>query len=330
MKELAEKFLTNSCTKAEAQKVLAWFQTSEGEAFLKSKLDNDIKELGAQETPIAKIQDGKNASAEPPKPKGVSYIHNHNNRHSKAGLTIKAAAAILVLALGIGLYWLFQPGVAKAQQKLYKAGANQQHEFTLADGTHVRLNQNSKLWVSKHPTGRYRKVRLQGEAYFKVTHNPQRPFEVITHHAVIRDIGTKFDVKDYSSGQNVQVAVIAGEVLFKSKKGPQEHFTHLTKGHFGFLNVKENDIKVNHFAVQNYLSWMNHRIVFIDAPMAKVGRQLERLYHIKCAFASSDLKNRRITADFTADSPKKVLSVIAQTLPINYRKDGNKVVWLAG
>jgi ferric-dicitrate binding protein FerR (iron transport regulator) len=66
----------------------------------------------------------------------------------------------------------------------------------------------------------------------------------------------------------------------------------------------------------------------VDAPLSKVGHQLEHLYHIKSVFASNDLKNRRITADFKADSLDKVLSVIAQTLHIDFRKNENKIVWL--
>jgi ferric-dicitrate binding protein FerR (iron transport regulator) len=333
LKELAEKFLNNTCTKEEARKVLAWFQTPEGDAFLQNKLDDDIKKHGTLAALFHEAQADENTHLKPKtvKPNKIYPVHT---KHSRQGLFIKAAAVILLIVIGTGFYWIFQSnGGARMQARLYKTGPNQYEKITLADGTHIRLNQNSKLWLNQDPSGQYRKVKLQGEAFFKVTHNPKKPFVVSTSHALIQDIGTKFDVKADSNGQNVQVAVIGGKVLFKSKKLPQKHapqeqVVRLTKGHFGFLNVKQNRIKVNHFAVKNYLSWMNHRIVFVSAPLPKVGHQLEHMYHIKSVFVSNDLKSRRITADFRADSLDKVLSVIAQTLHIHYRKNGNKIVWL--
>jgi ferric-dicitrate binding protein FerR (iron transport regulator) len=329
LKELAEKFLNNTCTMEEAKKVLAWFQTSEGAAFLQKKLDGDIKKRGAQVALFHEAKASENNDAKPKtvKPnKKVSPVHKRNRQ----GLFIKAAAVILLLMMGTGFYWIFQSGGgAKTQTKLYKTGPNQQETITLADGTHIRLNQNSKLWLNQDPSGHYREVKLRGEAFFKVTHNPQRPFMVSTSHALVQDIGTAFDVKARPDEENVQVVVIGGEVLFKSKKAPQKHFVHLAKGHFGLLNVKQNDIKVNQFAVKNYLSWMNHRIVFVDATLPQVSRQLTRLYHVKYAFASNDLKSLKITADFKANSLDKILSVIAQTLHINFRKNGNEIVWTA-
>ncbi len=325
---MAEKFLNNTCTKDEAKKVIAWFQTSEGAAFFKKKLDDDIKKRGAQAALFheAKANENNDAKEKAIKSNKFSPVHT---KHSRQGFYIKAAAIVLLIAMGTGFYWIFQiNGGIKTQQKEYKTGPGQQETITLADGTHIRLNQNSKLLLNQDHSGRYRKVKLQGEAFFKVKHNSKKPFVVSTSHALIQDIGTAFDVKARSDEENVQVAVIGGEVLFKSKKAPQKHVVHLTKGHVGFLNVEQNDIKVNQFAVKNYLSWMNHRIVFLDASLPQVSRQLTRLYHVKYVFASNDLKNLKITADFRANSLQKVLSVIAQTLHINFRKNGNKIVWL--
>jgi ferric-dicitrate binding protein FerR (iron transport regulator) len=336
LKELAEKYLNDTCTKREARKVLTWFGTPEGKAFLEEKLDDDLRKRGVKNDPFSKLHSAQNV---PLKEEKHTYYFVHRKGFFKQPLITKAAAVILFLMMGTGFYWIFQSGGgAKMQQKEYTTGPHQQGKITLADGTHIRLNQNSQLWLSQDPSGKYRKVRLKGEAFFEITHNPEKPFVVSTSQALIQDIGTAFDVKARPEERNVQVAVVEGEVLFKSKKEVQKHApqvqapkgqaVRLTKGHFGVLKAGQSHIKIDQFAVKNYLSWMDHHYVFVDAPLSKVGRQLTRLYDVNFVLTSSDLQSLKITADFKADSLDKILSVIAQTLHIKFKKNGDKIVWL--
>lgn len=326
MKELAEKYLNNKCTKEEARKVLRWFQTPEGVAFLEQELDKDIDEvLCKEDTSQASAGDVESVEAEIHE---LHTISNRNNDQFKWGVLLKAAAAILLILTSISTYWLLEQRSTNAvSQQKFKTGPGQQEKITLADGTKIHLNQNSELWLNSGASSQYRLVRLKGEAFFKVTHNERRPFVVTTGDVRIQDIGTAFDVKSRSGARGIQVAVVDGEVSLESKVRSQQSPIRLTKGQFAYLDAEKNQIKTNHFEVKNYLSWMNNHIVFKDAPLYKVGQQLEHLYDIKSVYASDKLKNLKISADFKGSSEEKVLSVISLTLHIQYSLKKNKVIW---
>ena len=68
----------------------------------------------------------------------------------------------------------------------------------LEDGTKVYLNSSSTLEYPTSFTGDSRQVVLEGEAYFEVTHDPDKPFIVKTSDMNIVVRGTSFNVNAYS------------------------------------------------------------------------------------------------------------------------------------
>lgn len=64
--------------------------------------------------------------------------------------------------------------------------AGQQKSFVLRDGTKIRLNSNSQLWISRDYGRPNRNITLKGEAYFEVKHNENHPFKVHVQGALIK------------------------------------------------------------------------------------------------------------------------------------------------
>lgn len=90
----------------------------------------------------------------------------------------------------------------------YASDVGEQRRLELADGSVVYLNAASTVQVR---LGRdARDIRLTGEALFRVAHDSERPFRVWTRDAVIKAIGTTFNVATRASG--TQVAVLEGKV----------------------------------------------------------------------------------------------------------------------
>jgi transmembrane sensor len=80
----------------------------------------------------------------------------------------------------------------------------------LADGSIVTLGGDSTVAVNLRP--RQRDINLlRGEAFFKVAHNPQRPFKVAAGRAVVVAVGTQFDVR--RDTDQVIVDVVEGRVI---------------------------------------------------------------------------------------------------------------------
>lgn len=80
---------------------------------------------------------------------------------------------------------------------------------TLPDGSIVELREGAQ--IASDFSGPSRRVTLsQGEAHFRVAHDPQRPFVVLAHGVEIRDIGTAFSVDVRQTA--VEVLVSEGRV----------------------------------------------------------------------------------------------------------------------
>lgn len=113
---------------------------------------------------------------------------------------------------------------------------------TLPDGSKVWLNTNSQ--ISYSPTFKKdRKLTLQGEAYFIVTHDKQHPFTVLTKRINTEVLGTSFNVKEQNS--DVIVTVATGKVkMTEASKGEQITISSKEQGAFqnGKITKSPNDL----------------------------------------------------------------------------------------
>ena len=156
-----------------------------------------------------------------------------------------AAAALLVLGLG---YWAYR----EQPQRLAEMAARQEYKraslphetagtvteevtgdierrVQLPDGSVVTLSPHSYLRYA-HPFGQTsRTVALTGQAFFSITHNPQKPFFVFTDAVVTRVLGTSFTVKS-RIGQPATVVVHTGRVSVYDRRTFQTETKLTTTG----------------------------------------------------------------------------------------------------
>ena len=121
-----------------------------------------------------------------------------------------AILAALALAAAVGFFALKQPS--------YTTKVGEQRLVVLADGSRVRLNTDSQVYVRYRP-GERRLILTRGEAFFDVAHNSARPFVVEANGAQVRALGTKFDVRR-DAGQ-VRVTLVEGRVEVRHDDRPQ-------------------------------------------------------------------------------------------------------------
>lgn len=235
----------------------------------------------------------------------------------------KIAASIL-LVIGIISAWAgihsWSPPIIS-----YETSNVEQRIITLPDGSTVRVNKNSSISFRKGLKGATRKVTLQGEAFFEVKHDVDKPFIIHAGDAVIRDIGTSFNVKQGSNGKIV-VAMKEGRATLRAQNTSSKDGSMLTKNHIGILD-KGKVSTITQDNIQNYLSWIEGKLVFKDMRFDKVIRQLDHIYGIRSQLEDSSLVTLQLTAYTQNTSLDEVLDMIALSLEVDYRKKGNKVIW---
>lgn len=123
------------------------------------------------------------------------------SEHSSFRLYATAIAATILIAIATGWFYL--------QRGLYATDIGEQRTIALDDGSIVELNSQSKIRIAY--TDHQRNIQLlRGQALFKVSKDPNRPFTVDSDGTLVRAVGTQFDV--YRKSVGTQVTVVEGRV----------------------------------------------------------------------------------------------------------------------
>ncbi|WP_372634956.1 FecR family protein [Fodinibius sp.] len=332
-RDLAEKFLNNNCKGEEAEQVLKWLSTPEGQGYLEQKIEDDISLL-QDERIRALVPEAKSDQIWREVKNSLGYGNRHQQaERKKQGLHWRSVASVVIVLISAMFYvWSQSSSTPEPDPEPihYVAGENEQRVITLGDGSEIRLNSNSEIWISGTFGEPNREVKLNGEAFFEVVHDEEKPFLIHTPNASVKDLGTAFNVRAFPGDDNVQVAVTEGKVTLWSEQQTEEEATELNPGQFGYLSLTDHTIEIDEFKNNNYLSWMSGRMEFDDIPLRDVSKQLSRIYGVSFEYANRQLKDLVLSADFERESLEKALEVIALTLEIDYRREGNVVHWKPG
>lgn len=251
--------------------------------------------------------------------------------HSWTQKLVRVAAVFLLAGL-IGVITYQQWGItsvdkAKPLLREITTADAQRANLVLGDGTKVMLNAASDLRLPNKFEGEVREVFLEGEAFFEVKRNPEKPFLIHSRGAVIRVLGTSFSVRSYPEEENVQVVVKEGRVSFGSDEEESDtRSTILTANELGRMNL--NTHALNHEPIEDlqlYLSWRKGYLKFRNAPMKQVARELERRYGVSVTFEQSTIAGKSLTAFLKSRSIRNVLDVIGISLDLDYELKDNQV-----
>ncbi len=197
----------------------------------------------------------------------------------------------------------------------------EQRRLSLADGSVVWLNSNSKLRYPSSFTGPGREVFLEGEAFFEVVRDVNNPFLIHTQQSTTKVLGTSFTVRSYVAEETVAVVVVTGKVAFSA--GQTKQTVTLTPGEQGILRKKANYIQELVNQDPNFLAWKTKVLTFQNTPLRQVLPTLEKYFGVKVRAADPDLLNCRFTGVFQKPTLEEVLKVFAIGRDITYQQRGN-------
>lgn len=245
----------------------------------------------------------------------------------------RVASLVLLMGLMAALYWsttLFkaEPALAVQQNPEGKRSL-----ITLPDGSRVWLNADSRLEFPKKFDGPLREVRLVGEAFFDVTHNPSQPFVIRLATASIRVLGTSFNVRAYPGDPTVRTTVVTGRVAFVPNRdatqpmvGKSADTTFILPNHHVVQQVNTLAVTEAPVMAQKEIAWKENRLVFDQTPMSEVARTLERWYGLHVVLEQPTLANCPLTATFEGQSIQEVMDLIGRTGQFQYTLTNNDLI----
>lgn len=232
-----------------------------------------------------------------------------------------AAVAAVAAAVAFVADALTRPATVtlpRVEWRTYATNHGESAELRLVDGTRVRLAPASQLRIPSDYGETRREVHLEGEGYFDVVHDTQRPFAVRARNALAEDLGTAFSVRSYAEDHAVQVVVREGAVDLQG-------VGRLEPGDVGRL-APDGESMIRHGVdVDSMLAWLDGRLVFDNAPLADVALALERWHAIEVRLSDTTLARIPFTGALTNSSADAAVRLVAATLGLRVHRSGQLV-----
>mgnify|MGYP000047072726 FL=1 len=243
---------------------------------------------------------------------------NSKGKHNNSSFSnLAKVAASIVLLFGLGyLFFMIAPiNNAKeipVEEVVLQTEWGQKMNLTLPDGTQVHLNSGTTIKFPKKFSAYSREVKLDGEAFFEVAKNPNKPFIIQTGEVNTMVHGTSFNINNYDDKDRVEVTVATGKVEVSSN----EEKVFLTQNDQAIFDRTTKNITKEHVNAADYLYWKKGIINFKDAPLAEALEALERWYGVSFIVKNEKVKRCHITASFN----NEILTVVLES--IIYAKKG--------
>lgn len=234
---------------------------------------------------------------------------------------LRAAAALaLLMALGWAVtQWI---GGTEKVQEMAVSTVNDVRIDSLPDGTTVTLNKNSSLHYPSRFTGKKRPVRLQGEAFFTVKPDKEKPFVITVNDVEVTVLGTSFNIRTDDKGRT-EVVVETGRVKVMHAGRSIE----LQANERTLVATADSVLQKQPQPDKLYNYYRTREFVCSDTPLWKLAEVLGEAYGVEITLATEHARLQRINTTFNNESLEHVLYVISQTCGVEVSRTGNQIVF---
>jgi transmembrane sensor len=180
-------------------------------------------------------------------------------------------------------YSTSHPSAQQGRRIVYNTlttGPGEHYALVLSDGTKVWLNVASSITYPIVFNGNERRVKVSGEAYFEIAHNPKQPFRVEVKDQVIEDIGTHLNINAYDDEPSIKTTLLEGGI--KVTKGPASAI--LTPGQQATIRPEDHSFQLKQVDASEAIAWKNGYFYFDRADIQTVMRELARWYNVRVVY----------------------------------------------
>lgn len=275
---------------------------------------NELIALAQRDANVVRLE--PKAPDEPEKPSTAHESASCDRSGSRRRLSRWIPASVAAVAVAGLATWIALP-----RYPTYSTGVGENRTLTMADGSTITLNALTDIRV------RYTKAErvidlMSGQAFFQVTANKYRPFVVHGGFAVVKDVGTQFDVD--RAARSTTVTVVEGLVALYSDRASASHGDSsstpaeprqdsgtspaviLAAGEQAV--VSEHEITTQaHVNTGAATSWLKHRFIFDGSHLSDVVDQFNRYNSRQIILDDAGLDALRISGVYSSTDPDSFL-----------------------
>lgn len=323
--ELLIRYLSGNCNDDECESLLMWVETSEDNKRHFAEMKNSwvISNINTDKL----NQDETNHSFQSVLNKIQNSENSSENNSPKISIFWRVAAAVIIT---VGLTSLINYIVWKEPEKKLaynelSVPSGQQAQLTLADGTRIWLNSKSKLIYPGEFSSKTREVILEGEGYFQVSHNPDKPFIVKTSHLDVKVLGTSFNITNYSDEDKISFALESGSISLLDK-GTENSKLKLKPTDLAVFSKTTHDIQLSKGDADIYKSWLKGQFKFRNLSFEDIARRLGRNFNVQFVFVNEKIKTIKYNGSFYNYEPlHQILKIMQTNSAFRYRIVKDKV-----
>ncbi len=272
---------------------------------------------------------------------------------------LRDIAAILIIAIlsGILLYTTLSKRAGILQMNFTETiiPFGQKGQVILSDGTKVSLNSGSKIKYPSNFNRNTREVFLEGEAYFEVSHDKNKPFLVHSGKLTVKVLGTSFNIKSYPNEKRIETTLVTGSIkILETNENRNIEVTTLKPNEQAIYNTVSGKISIKQFQtdkkeikltapqkqfdkkiqseeklipqVETVIMWKEQKLIFVDETLEQMVQKLTRWYGKKVLIESESLKNNKYSGKFIYNETiYQVLEVISLTTNLTYYEKNHEI-----
>jgi ferric-dicitrate binding protein FerR (iron transport regulator) len=328
--DLVRRFLDNKLEREAREEVLTMLRLGTGNIEELLRMELDRRFMGYLDAPTALYisDDERRRGARARKRVYKNIMQSPAKRRWIDSWHLQVAAACIVTLLVVG-GWAFRksshkdgdvlPGPVLTGLKVYQG----KQPIVLPDGSIVVLKPGSELQFYAADFGKKeRVVKLDGDAFFDVQHDPAHPFIVQTATISTRVLGTSFNVRTFRNDRTAEVAVTRGLVEVHHVVDGTS-YGNVSPGEALIIDLETNKSRkeaIDH----NSAIWRQHLVVFKNMKMEAAAHMLEERFSVVVQFEQESLKQcEPFTAAFyPSDNLDAVLTAVMKLYTTNAQKKG--------
>lgn len=307
------KYLSNQATPEEVQELLVQIENSEKDRSEFASMKNLWVYSRSQMQTTERVE-------------GFDKLIQRIDRDSKTKRTFsianvyRYAASLLLPVLIAGTAWLYYTHYIFEPELRYAeviAPPKTNIQITLPDQTKVWLSPESRLKYPLVYSRKERRVFMEGEGYFEVSHDPKHPFIVDTKNVDVEVLGTSFNLEAYIKDNKVKTTLVRGSVKFLESIGNKTRM--MKPGEQLTYSIASQNIIVEDVNTDIYRLVKDGMLLFKRNDMQEVCSKLERWFMVPVEYKGTLNKDLLFTAKFEGESLETILRIVSETIPIKYK-----------
>lgn len=227
-----------------------------------------------------------------------------------------AAASVALVLIFSGLLYVLTAHSDLNHTQTYTS-INGKSKISLPDGSTVWLHSNTTLTYMAEKEDQKREVKLDGEAYFDIKHDEEKPFYVKAGDVSVRVLGTEFNVNAYGDNEDIEVSLHEGSVAMMANNKTVK----LRPGEEGKFDADRNSLFVKKGDVDFAKSWTSESLRFENKNLREVCRYLSKWYSVDIIIDKKIPDNQLYTFTLRTESLEEVARILSRINSINYKFD---------